>query len=352
MTAILAAAMLTALACVAGVALFRTRAARWGLLDVPNDRSLHVTPVPRGAGGVIGAVVIAVVLLLGATGQAGPSRYAVVFGAASLAVLIIGWMDDRSSLPASRRLAVQVGVAAGVAFAFGWYRAVEIPGFPAISLGAAGAAVTVVWVVGLVNAYNFMDGIDGLAAGQSVVTAACWIAAGMQLGAAFPVAAASVIAAGSGAFRVHNWSPARVFLGDAGSKFLGLSFAMMPLAFAADSAAPRLPLAAVLFVGVFVIDTAFTFTRRLVSGENVMQAHRTHLYQRLIACGYSHAAVAAWWLLLGAVSGAGGLIYLAKWSDLAVVLTAASVAAAMFLSVYVAEARSSTDIVSSNGRHA
>ena len=345
MSTVLIAAVLTGLASVAGVSLFRRRAAGWGLLDVPNDRSLHATPVPRGAGVVIGTLAIIAIVILGLSGTAGTPQVAVVYGAASLAVVILGWMDDRWSLPASRRLAAQAALAIAVVLACGWYRTVTLPALPPLRLDAAGFIVTVVWLVGLVNAYNFMDGIDGLAAGQSLVTASCWIAAGVLLGAPFAIAVASVIAASSAAFLVHNWSPARVFLGDAGSNFLGLSFAMLPLTIDAGAAAGRVPLAAVMFVGVFLIDTVFTFTRRLLAGENVLQAHRTHLYQRLIACGYSHGVVAAWWLTLGAASGAAGLLYLTGGSDLPVGLMLAAVVAAMFGSVQIAEARSSTGIV-------
>ena len=345
MSAILLAAVLAAIATLAGVSLFRRRAASWGLLDVPNSRSLHVTPVPRGAGLVIGLVVIAIVLILGVAGLAGPPRLAATYAAATLAVLILGWMDDRWSLPARHRLAVQLVVGLAVVLTFGWYREMALPGLPLLQLDAIGLTLTVIWLVGLVNAYNFMDGIDGLAAGQSIVTAACWIAVGVQLAAPFAIVAATLIAASSAAFLIYNWSPARVFLGDAGSNFLGLSFALLPLTLSAESIGGRLPVAAVLFVGVFLIDTVFTFARRLVSGENVLQAHRTHLYQRLIVCGFSHGAVAAWWLALGAASGLAGVVYLLGGSEVVVALAVAAVAAAMFGSVHVAEARSSAGIV-------
>ena len=345
MTAILLAAVLTAVGTVAGVALYRRGAVRWGLLDVPNDRSLHAAPVPRGAGVVIGTLVIAALVILGALEKAGPPPLAAVFAVATLAILMLGWMDDRWSLPAKHRLGAQVAVAIFVVWACGWYRVMALPLLPPLRLDGIGLVLTVIWIVGLVNAYNFMDGIDGIAAGQAVITASCWIAAGVLLESTFTIAAASVITASSAAFLVHNWSPARVFLGDAGSNFLGLSFAMFPLALEDGAASERLPLAAILFVGVFLIDTVFTFSRRLLRGENVLQAHRTHLYQRLIACGYSHATVAAWWLVLGAASGAAGLLYLSGGWSLAVAATAGAVAAAVFGSVHLAEARCSTGIV-------
>lgn len=345
MSAIVLAALVAAAATLAGVWQFRRRAARWGLLDVPNSRSLHVTPVPRGAGLVIGLVVIATVLILSVAGLAGPPKLAATYAAATLAVLILGWLDDRWSLPARDRLAIQVAIALAAALALGWQRDQIASAVPSMAAKAVVFAVTVIWLVGLVNAYNFMDGIDGLAAGQAVIAAVCWIVVGRRMGAPFTIAAATVVAASSAAFLFHNWSPARVFLGDAGSNFLGLSFALLPLTLYTEAAAGRLPVAAVLFVGVFLIDTVFTFIRRLVSGENVLQAHRTHLYQRLIACGYSHHAVAIWWLALAAVSGAAGVLYLAGGSAPGAVVTVAAVAAAMFGSVRAAEARSSAGIV-------
>jgi UDP-N-acetylmuramyl pentapeptide phosphotransferase/UDP-N-acetylglucosamine-1-phosphate transferase len=173
----------------------------------------------------------------------------------------------------------------------------------------AAVAITGVWLVGLLNAYNFMDGIDGIASGQAVVAGLMWAwACGSS--APFVAVAGVLIAAASIGFLWHNWAPAAIFLGDAGSGFLGFAFAALPLVAYQETGDARFPLAGVLMVGPFVFDTIYTLCRRLRRRENIVRAHRTHLYQRLVTNGWSHARVATLYLVLGGASSAGAVLWL------------------------------------------
>jgi UDP-N-acetylmuramyl pentapeptide phosphotransferase/UDP-N-acetylglucosamine-1-phosphate transferase len=161
-----------------------------------------------------------------------------------------------------------------------------------VALGSAGVVLTLAWIVGLTNAYNFMDGSDGIAGSQAVVAGVAWAVLGWLGNEPLVTGLGLLLAAGSVGFLAHNWPPARVFLGDVGSVFLGYSFALMPLlALRSPTLAPASFLLAALPVWPFAFDAAFTFGRRLLHGENIWAAHRTHLFQRLLVAGRSHRFV-------------------------------------------------------------
>jgi Fuc2NAc and GlcNAc transferase len=258
------------------------------MVDVPNGRSLHASPIPRGGGLAVAAVVLAGMVLLTRFGNLPVSwSIAVVGGGAPIA--LVGWLDDRHHV--ARRVRGLVHFA-GAAWALWW-----LGGLPALSLGSGTLAMpvigTILAAIGIVwwtNLYNFMDGIDGLAGGQAVTVAA---AAGMLmlLRGADPVLAwpAFVLAGAAAGFLVLNWSPARIFMGDVGSGFTGFLFAT--LAIATENAGALPLLVWMLLSGVFLFDSTVTLLRRVFRGEQWHHAHRVHAYQRLVLAGRSHAAV-------------------------------------------------------------
>src|SRR6185436_11775719 len=129
-----------------------------------------------------------------------------------------------------------------------------------------GFTITFFWIVGLTNAYNFMDGIDGIAGGQALVAGIGWTAIGWLDGQSHIVVFGLLLAATNLGFLFHNWSPARIFMGDVGSAFLGYSFAVLPLMLSSQSTGRtgfKLALAAILPVWPFVFDSTFTILRRL-----------------------------------------------------------------------------------------
>ncbi|MFT3828374.1 MAG: glycosyltransferase family 4 protein [Opitutaceae bacterium] len=223
--------------------------------------------------------------------------YAVV--AAALFIAAISLRDDFKSLGAGLRFACHFAAAGVVVGTLGAFRAIDLPyGATWLLPGWLGTTLTIVWIVGLTNVYNFMDGIDGIAGGQGVAAGLGWLVAGLAFGAPTTAFLGAVLAVGCAGFLLHNWSPAKIFMGDVGSAFLGFLFAVVPLA--AVTEVPDLaglwPLFAGLVVWPFVGDGFLTFVRRLRKGEKVWEAHRSHLYQRLTRCGWTHARVSRLYL--------------------------------------------------------
>ena len=277
-----------------GVGAFRRWAENRRLLDFPNARSSHSHPIPRGAGAVVAGAVLACGLLI--AGTAGSRQAWTAFlGYASGGVLVaaVSWRDDVRSLPSWQRLAFQI-LAAAVAIAIlGPWRVIALPLAGPLNLGMWGVLVTGLWIVGLTNAYNFMDGIDGIAGTQALVAGLGWAALGRAAGNPLVGGLGLSLAGASLGFLFHNWHPARIFMGDVGSAFIGYTLAVLPLMyshFSADSTGALV--VGVLLVWPFVFDTAFTFFRRAARGERVIAAHRSHLYQRLAPAPANHRGVA------------------------------------------------------------
>ena len=286
-----------------GVAYMRRWAAQ-RMLDIPNERSSHTRPTPRGGGLLIVLVTLAglwlAALLLGIGGRQ-PA-----LAAFSLAAALIAWVSWRDDLrPVSNRVrfgAHAIGALAVITLVGSW-QTVELPLLHMLPLGWLGIPITFFWLVGLTNAYNFMDGIDGLAGGQSVVAGLGWLALGQFVGVPPLVSLVGVLVSGSSlGFLGHNWPPARIFMGDVGSAFLGFTLAV--LAVLGGLADARLPFAGVLLLWPFLFDTIFTILRRLRRRENIFAAHRSHLYQRLVIAGWRHRTVTLLYMGL-ALLGAG-----------------------------------------------
>jgi UDP-N-acetylmuramyl pentapeptide phosphotransferase/UDP-N-acetylglucosamine-1-phosphate transferase len=280
----------------------RDAAGRRRLLDHPNERSLHGRPTPRG-GGV--GIVVPVCLSMGVVAVLVPGVTTAAAWLACLGALIaaVGLVDDIRGLAAGTRLLAQVAAGVLVVVGIGGWRTLVWPGLGSLDLGWATGPFTVLLVVGLTNAYNFMDGADGIAGIQGVVAGVGWIGAGYTTQEPLLAAVGAVIALSCLGFLLFNWSPGSIFMGDVGSYFLGFSMAALSVA-----VAPRWPATAtagILFVWPFLFDTAFTFARRAGRGENVLTAHRSHLYQRLVLSGVPHSTVA---LLYGALAAVGVLV--------------------------------------------
>jgi Fuc2NAc and GlcNAc transferase len=258
-----------------------------GLLDVPNQRSSHRVPTPRGGGLAIVLVSGAAYAALGAMQWLDGRLLAALAG--GLLVAAVGLIDDRRPVSAGARLAVHVAAAL---WALGWLGGVPPLrlGDQVASLGAAGYVLGTLGIVWTMNLFNFMDGIDGIAASEAIFV--LW--AGALLGVAFaganPVSwAALVCGAACLGFLVWNWPPARIFMGDVGSGYLGYVIAV--LALAATRREPAALWTWLILGGVFFIDATMTLVRRLARGERVEQAHRSHAYQWLARRWGSHAKV-------------------------------------------------------------
>jgi UDP-N-acetylmuramyl pentapeptide phosphotransferase/UDP-N-acetylglucosamine-1-phosphate transferase len=283
----------------------RWLALRAGIVDHPNARSSHHQPVPRG-GGV--AIVVAALGLLALIRWQFPGLmqgYSSGVAAGAILVAAISGADDCKGLPASLRLLIHV-IAAMVAWRS---TGLEIDVWAGDGSRLAIGIFATVWIAGMINAYNFMDGIDGIAGSVGVVAGLAWAIIGLMTHQSDVAAAGATASGACAAFLMLNWAPASVFMGDVGSAFLGYWFAVLAILAARHD---RFALVqGALIMWPFIFDTVTTMLRRIVRGENPLHAHRTHLYQRLIATGLGHASVASLYALL-AVTGACAAI-LAAW---------------------------------------
>jgi UDP-N-acetylmuramyl pentapeptide phosphotransferase/UDP-N-acetylglucosamine-1-phosphate transferase len=287
----------------------RRYSARLGLTDLPNDRSSHTTSRPR-AGGIGFAFVVpaAIIAAMAAYPPADPRAHAAVMTGA-IVMALVGLADDRWTLSPFLRLAVQCAAAMGVIAGGAVIREIALPGAGAIAIGPLAVPVTLIWIVGLTNIYNFMDGIDGIAACQAIVTGVSIAALAACVARPDVAFAMAALAAGVAGFLVLNWPPARIFMGDVGSTFLGFFFAAFAAmtSGSAGSEVPLLPWLAVL--SPFLVDATWTLLRRAARGEQVYQAHRTHAYQRLVASGWSHANTTGLYAALAGWAGMLGVLY-------------------------------------------
>jgi UDP-N-acetylmuramyl pentapeptide phosphotransferase/UDP-N-acetylglucosamine-1-phosphate transferase len=295
------------------VAGIKQLAARYNVLDIPNERSSHTTPTVRGGG-----VAIVLVTLVGACIYAlmNPAQWTVVlpYTAGGLLVAVLSWIDDVKvkELSPKSRLLMHFAVALIAVAGLGYWEQISLPLLGTVTLGIIGLPLTLVWIVGLTNAYNFMDGIDGIASGHAVVAGLGWlILAGLYGGIPALVGVIGLlIAASSLGFLGHNWSPASIFMGDVSSAFLGYSFAVLPL-FAPVGERTPLAFAAALLMWTFLLDTGITFLYRLWKREDVFAPHRKHFYQRLTQRGVSHRDVSSLYIGLAGLGVLAAVVWLA-----------------------------------------
>lgn len=306
LTAFLAAALAVGWLCRPGAAALA--------LDRPNARSLHSTPVPR-TGGLGLALGLACAWPFTGAALPGPvwAGLAVVFS--------ISLLDDLRGLPAAIRLAAHLAAAACAVYAL-----IDDPLSP--------AALLAVFAIGwMSNLYNFMDGSDGLAGGMAVAGFSAYALAAWDSGDSAFALANLAVAAAAGGFLIHNFHPARIFLGDAGSVPLGFLAAALGLAGWQQGLwnwwFPP------LVFSPFIVDASVTLLRRLAAGTRVWEAHRDHYYQRLVRLGLGHrnTALAEYVLMLGCAGAALWGLSLDAAALLGLLLAAAAVYLALILAI-------------------
>jgi len=270
------------------------------LLDIPNERSSHTQPTPRGGGlgfilaFAITSAICAYAPLLGMADAIGIPLFPapVPLWLALIPLTVVGIFDDRGDVPASIRYLIQL-LAAGVAvFYFGSFPQPWLHQFGTVG-DVIAIALTVIGMTAMINFYNFMDGLDGLVAGVSAVQLG-FVAFWFNLPLLWLLVAALL------GFLCRNWSPAKIFMGDAGSTVLGATVA---IALLNNNNDPVQAWSSLVITLPLIGDAIYTLTRRLLRRENIFKAHRTHLYQRLQQAGWSHATVAIAYIITTAAIG-------------------------------------------------
>ena len=266
------------LAALLGCGIYMRLAHRWQMLDVPNHRSAHATPTPRGGGiGIILGLVLAVGVLY-LVGESWPRPW-LYWCLLAVLLALAGVIDDRHNLPVVLRL----GLYALAAIAALW---LLLPDTVTPWLWVP-ALLYILW---LTNLFNFMDGIDGIAASEACFVLGAAAALSLWQGAegAYPLFCL-LLAAACLAFLHWNWSPARLFMGDAGS--IPLGFLLAVLSVQGELGGSLSLVAWLVLLAVFIADASYTLLWRALHGENITQAHSRHLYQRLARHWGDHGRV-------------------------------------------------------------
>lgn len=256
-------------------ALLRRYALQRNVLDIPNARSSHQIPTPRGGGvAIVVSVLVALPVAVLFFGLEFHQSLKIALAIAMIA--IVGFADDHQHINAGWRLLWHFSAAALVVWAVGGLPPLVYFGTP-VDLGWAGHIGAIVAVVWMINLTNFMDGIDGLAASQTI-----FLCTAMALLTSFIAPTANVwlpllVLSASAGFLCWNFPPAQIFMGDAGSGFLGLILAVIILQM--THVAPQLFWSGVILFACFIVDATFTLVTRLLNGKKMYEAHRSHGYQ-------------------------------------------------------------------------
>ena len=259
------------------------------LLDIPNDRSLHSVPTPRGGGAAIVLAFTASIVALSASNYVDTKNAAILIGCGTV-VALTGFLDDRQLLSHARsRLALHFVAAAVAVSALGGLPTLPVFGTD-VSLGIFGGILATIYLVWLLNLFNFMDGIDGISGAE--VVSVCGAAAFLIHRTTHDYNVASLplaLAAATLGFLVFNWPPAKIFMGDVGSGFVGFIIGIFSL-IAADSVG-YLGWVWAILLGVFIVDATVTLIGRLVRKQKPHVAHRSHAFQHLALRFGSHKRV-------------------------------------------------------------
>ena len=279
-------------------------AAKVGAVDKPNKRRINKVPIPRMGGMAIYFGFLVAVLCFA---DIAPSEVrGILLG--SLMIVVLGMLDDVYQLPASIKFIAQILIAVFVIWHGVNVNILTNPLYPAIgpemiNLGAWGYVITIVWIVGVTNAVNLIDGLDGLAVGTSTIACITLFIIALFTGEAnLAVVLIAVIGACLG-FLPYNANPAKIFMGDTGSTFLGFIMAAISVQGLFKSYAVITVAVPILILGLPIFDTSFAILRRIIKHKPVFAPDRGHLHHRLLDHGYTQKqAVYILYVISGALS--------------------------------------------------
>lgn len=326
-------AFVTALAVAFGATpVVRILAKNVGAIDVPKDnRRMHKTTIPRMGGlAIFFGFVIAVLLFVKVSTQ----MKAILMGAVVL--IVLGVVDDIKPLPALFKLIVQIGaalipVSQGVKV---YSIAHPFVSYDYITLGAWSIPLTVIWIVGMINAVNFIDGLDGLAVGISSIASVSMLVVAALVSEAYVVVIMAALAGACIGFMPFNMNPAKIFMGDTGSMFLGYILAVMSVQGLFKFYAIVTFAVPFIVLGLPIIDTVFAIIRRLLKGQSPFAADRGHVHHRLVDLGFDQKQTVAILYALSAVLGLSAVV-LTTSGEAKILILVLAVALAVFFGITV-----------------
>ena len=254
-----------------------------GAIDQPDQRKVHKHNMPR-LGGM--AIFLAFIICLLLSGKVAGPLLGVVYGA--VIIFIVGMLDDIFQLSPLVKLIGQI-IAAAVAIHYGVVvHFVTNPFDGWFELGILSLPLTFLWIVGVSNAINLIDGLDGLAAGVSGIAATTLGIVSLMQGQITVALAAFILVAALAGFLPYNFHPAKTFMGDGGSNFLGFVLACLSIMGTAKSAAVISLFVPIVILGIPIFDTFFAIIRRINNRTPIFLPDKAHLHHRLMALGMSH----------------------------------------------------------------
>ncbi|NYF23879.1 glycosyltransferase family 4 protein [Sporosarcina sp. JAI121] len=256
---------------------------RIGAVDRPNYRKVHGSIMPRIGGlAIFGAFLIGYAILLPKDEHAA----GILVGA--LIIIIIGFLDDMLEITAKAKLAGQLAAAIIVVTWGGLHiEFINLPFIGQFDFGYLSIPITIIWIIGITNAINLIDGLDGLAAGVSTIALISIAVMAMIMGNGFVVATAAILAASSLGFLLFNFHPAKIFMGDTGSLFLGFMISVLALLGFKNVAVVSL-IIPVIILGIPISDTFFAIVRRIRMKQSITAPDKSHLHHCLLRTGFSH----------------------------------------------------------------
>ncbi len=256
---------------------------RIGAVDRPNYRKVHASVMPRIGGlAIFGAFLIGYAVLLPKDEHAA----GILIGA--VIIIVMGFLDDMLEITAKAKLAGQLAAALVVVVWGGLQiEVINLPFIGEFDFGYLSIPITIIWIIGITNAINLIDGLDGLAAGVSTIALITIAVMAMIMGNVFVIATASILAASSLGFLFYNFHPAKIFMGDTGSLFLGFMISVLALLGFKNVAVVSL-IIPVIILGIPISDTFFAIVRRIRTKQPIMAPDKSHLHHCLLRSGFSH----------------------------------------------------------------
>lgn len=274
------------------------------MTDIPTERSSHKVPTPKGGGiGFVLFSIIALSIYLAVNGTLF-TKPLLVFLIASVIIASLGWFDDKHDLSKRIRFGVQLLTALMIIIMVTNLDSVYLPIVGLVDLGIAGGFLALIWITGSTNIYNFMDGVDGIASMQAIGVCIGWMVFAYIWNVPELFYLNSFLLAAICGFLFYNWPPAKIFMGDVGSIYLGFVFGAMP--FMAAKLSSDVSIGMTIWVSAFLLwpflfDGSYTIFRRLSNEENIFEAHRSHLYQRLNIEGWGHKGISILYMLFSLI---------------------------------------------------
>ena len=309
-------------------------AGKTGALDAPDARKVHQKPIPRIGGlGIYIAFILAVLGVLpqlNLEGDIARGLMGLLLGGSIIVAL--GLIDDYKNLPAKVKLLGQIVAACVLVLGFdvridfisdpfGDYLYLEeyfaIP-------------ATVFWIVGITNTVNLIDGLDGLAAGVATIASITIFLVAMQQGFLFVAVITAALAGAAMGFLYYNFNPARIFMGDTGSMFLGFILSGVSVIGAVKSAATIALIVPVLALGLPILDTTFAIVRRYRGGVPIFKPDKGHLHHRLLALGFSQRQAVLLMYVISALLGLSAVAMTEVSASVAIFIVIAVVAAVLY----------------------